>query len=100
MEVKSSLNIPMSIKEDSLGIPLDINVKDGFITNIKIAIKGVNVNFLTVIRESASYLKRSHKDRIENFDDQFKFYSLIDGKGKFILAIKQTNNIVEKIRYS
>ena len=52
------LNIPISINENSLGKPLSVDIDNNLITNIKIMIDDNVVNFLSLIREKSSYIRK------------------------------------------
>lgn len=109
------INIPISINEDSLGKPLDVEINNGLITNIKIYIdksftnaspsridnlnKSDLVNFLTIIKEQNVYIRANHKDNINFFDSNYKFYFTRDEKKNlFVLVVKVIyNDSIDKI---
>ena len=95
-----SLTIPISINEDSLGKPLVLSVKDGFITSIPLTIDGISSNFLDIIKNKAKLLRTNHVDNITSFYSNFKFYLLKD-KYDYVLAVKiLSSTSIEKIRYT
>lgn len=97
---KNSLMIPVSINKDSLGEALEVTISNGFISDIRLSIKGARVNFLSLIYAKAKILRNNHPDKITSFDAGFKFYSLLDNK-RYILAVKKLGDAsIEKIRYS
>lgn len=71
------------------------------IVNICLVIGNNKVNFLDIIKEKASMLKRpNHVDNITSFDSSFKFY-LIRDTNNYVLAVNYINDkCIEKIRYS
>ena len=99
--IKRKLNIPVSVNQDSLGRPLDMVIVNNKIVNISLTIDNKKVNFLDIINEKASMLKRvNHVDNIRSFDSSFKFY-LIRDKSNYVLAVNNINDkFIEKIRYS
>ena len=98
---KKLLNIPVSINEDFLGKPLDVEISNGFITNIILIIDYTTINFLELIREKSS-LNKKHKDSLTNLDSNSLFYFIRDEKkNSFVLAIKIIDNkSVDKMRYT
>ena len=97
---ENKLTVPVSVNEESLGIPLRVVTSNGFITYIKLNTKGVEIKFLDVIKSKAKILRAGHKDNITIFNDNFKFYLLKDNTD-FILAInKLSDKFIDKIRYS
>ena len=57
----NSHNIPISVKEDSLGIPLDTySNSDNYINRIDYKIKGVVHNFMDKILDKNKHLKSNH----------------------------------------
>ena len=85
--VERGLYLPVSMAEDSLGTPLDVEASDGLIHNIPLEIRGKLVNFLDLIKAKASMLSPKHKDNITSFDVSYKFYLLKD-KYQYVLAVK------------
>lgn len=96
------LNIPISINENSLGKPLSVDIDNNLITNIKIMIDDNVVNFLSLIREKSSYIRKDNPDSIMSFDSGYNFYLVRDENNDlFVLVIKVLNKYsVDKIRYS
>ncbi|KAF1828014.1 hypothetical protein BDW02DRAFT_538764, partial [Decorospora gaudefroyi] len=72
------------------------------ITNIKVLIDNIEVNFMDLIKEKSSFIKDKHIDSINSFDSLYKFYLCKDAQRKsFILAIKNIDkHSVDKIMYS
>jgi len=98
--IEKMLKVPVSVNPDSLGEPLVVDIYNGCISNIYINIRGVDRNFLDLIRYKAKFLKDGHKDNIINFDGDFKFYKLTDS-WEYVLAIRKfIDGSIEKIRYS
>lgn len=101
MVTNKNLNIPLSIKKDSLGKHLTVEQDNGLITNIILIHNKVIINFLETIRDKAKFLSINHKDNITNFNGDYKFYLLKDKSGDFVLAVRIVNAFsIEKIRYS
>jgi hypothetical protein len=73
-KTKKDLNIPFSINEESLGIPLSVEINNGFITNIILKFDNNVINFLSLIKEKSGYIRTNHMDQITSFDSNYKFY--------------------------
>lgn len=100
LENKRSLNIPISVSEYSLGLPLNKTINNHIITNVDVVIKGNKVNFLDIIKDKAKLLRSNHTDNITSFDKDAKFY-LVRYTVPFVLVINKKDNVsLEKIRYS
>ena len=100
VSVEKGLYLPVSINEDSLGKPLDVEVSNGLIKEIPLEIRGKLVNFLDLIRTKASMLNPKHKDNITTFDSSYNFIYCKD-KYQYVLAVKiLAGNQVDKLKYS
>jgi len=95
--VRKDLTIPMSINENSLGLPLRFTTdKDNNIAGIYLPDNGVN--FLDVINENSRFLSRGSKST--TFDSAYKFY-LINQARKHVLGVKDTGRgDIIKVSYS
>ena len=102
-EVKTTMNyisIPTTIEAIDLGKPLPI-VYDSSdsIKQVLVNIKGIECNFLDLIRTKAKYIRKNHRDSITQFDKDCVFY-YIKSDIDYILVIKKFVNRVEKFKYS
>lgn len=92
--------IPYTNNEKLLGRSLVTESNQGFITAINLFMNNRNINFLQVIVNKSKLLRKNHKDRIERFNDSFKFY-LVHDVTSYVLAINIIDNYtVEKFRFS
>jgi hypothetical protein len=99
LENKRSLNIPISVSEYSLGLPLNKTINNHIITNVDV-VKGNKVNFLGIIKDKAKLLRSNYTDNITSFDKHAKFY-LVRYTVPFVLVINKKDNVsLEKIRCS
>lgn len=93
-------NVPVSINEGYLGIPLKVEFVENRITSIHVTINNESFNFLDRIINQAKFLPSKHKDNITSFDSSFKFYLIYINAKYYVLAIKYIdNNKVIKISY-
>ncbi|RYE15201.1 MAG: hypothetical protein EOP34_04155 [Rickettsiales bacterium] len=80
---KKVLNIPISIEPGSLGDPLEVEITNGLISNIKLIIDKNVIDILYLIKEKSSFIGKNHKDNITSFDSGYKFYLNRDEKKRF-----------------
>jgi len=101
--VDSIKEIPVTINFKDVLNPIVCEIRDGYITNIPVSIKGDVVNFLDLIKKQNKVLllRKSNKDElIHTFDKDWVFY-LVDGIRPHILAHKHINICtIKKVRYS
>lgn len=102
LSLKGLISIPVSTHSDSLGKPLDINIKDGFITNVFFSLNNEKVDFISRLQSSSLHSHTKGKiaiDYTHHFDPSYTFYLLKD-KVFYILCIKyHSNGSIEKYRY-
>ena len=95
------LNIPVSIRKNSLGNELIVERDNGLITNIILNHNKAQLNFIEIIRNKAKFFRPYHKHNITSFANDYKFYLLKDNSGDFVLAVRIISAFsIEKIRYS
>ena len=97
----NTISIPSYTNMDDLGIPLFAELDNNSnIKQVNVTIKGINLNFIDLIKEKTKYIRKNHTDQITTFDQSCKFY-YIKSKIDYILVVKTLNdNIVEKYKYS
>lgn len=93
------VKIPSIVEQDILGKPL-VTVLDSNnnIKQINVIIKGVKLNFINTIIEKTKYINSKNAHFITSFDSKYKFY-YIKSDIDYILAIKEWDNRVDKIKY-
>ena len=101
--VDSIKEVPVTINFKDVLNPIVCEIRDGYITNIPVNIKGDIVNFLDLIKKQNKVLvlrKSNKKEIIHEFDKDWVFY-LVDSVRPYVLAHKHINTrTIKKIRYS
>jgi hypothetical protein len=100
--IDRGLNIPATMNESSLGIPLKtVLAEDNNISYIYLTTEDNKViNFLDVIRKKASFLKRNHRHNITVFSSDYNFYLFRDNIS-YVLAVKRIDDYnIDNIRFS
>jgi len=95
--------VPLTINFKGVLIPIICEIRDKYITNVPVSIKGHVVNFLDLIKQQNKVLalkKSNRNELISDFDEDWIFY-LVEGNRSYILAHKYIDPFtIKKIRYS
>lgn len=94
----NTYNIPIFVKDTSLGSKLNTTSSNAFIDKIEYTINGVSYNFMHKIFSKNILLKAKYSDKVTNLSEDYNFYLVYSGTTKYILVILkicdfQYNNI-------
>lgn len=97
----NTYNIPISVKDTSLGSKLNTTSSNGFRDKIEYIINGVTYNFMDKIVSKNIFLKNTYSDKITKLSEYYNFYLVYSGNIKYILALlKISETQYKKIIFS